>query len=634
MVIFFESVDRLNYNSPSTVLSLLKKRHFAGLASTFQIIISYQYRFGRFLCSRAIKARYIVSRVVWYQYSTVHAQCQQQEGRKFSKYCQKGVAEITRDPMAFTGRRVEPFRDIQMCVLTPFLPRNLLLQLQNPCPLSAGKPNPFPRPSSWRAGTLLQARIVSRSLLQYKRAVESSIKQQHNLFFQVMSTYQSINVSVNANNGDRKQADDEDLSVESRSIASLLDSPQEICVSPVPDSFKNERTALMGNHELDDESFHFGKMRALIGSMVLASLFFGISIGFSLGYYFAHRGVFSIFSMDNSEDKVLDDGMGSEVSKVLRFIDGIFLHDDNSPENLEARKDPTMQFSLTGGSSVKRPLVYLNQENAYELLMNPSQSVAAVSEYSNDYFLISSGLDAQINQAYCGAASVVAVVNSLRFMPVDSNGNHGGFNLPVDAEYAPYRYATQKDIFGQCAKDNVISNIGGGAGVDGILTPPYGLTMTQVTELLKCQLHSNTTNWKIETNYVDSTHQTVGKLRFDLKNTLANSNARILVNYVRSEVGQLGDAHWSPIGSYSEKDDAFLILDVAKYKYPPAWVPTERLFDAMATEDACGEWNYPNGQDVLSQEERFAHTKDTYTAVMKKLGCRSKLRGYIVVSME
>ena len=35
--------------------------------------------------------------------------------------------------------------------------------------------------------------------------------------------------------------------------------------------------------------------------------------------------------------------------------------------------------------------------------------------------------------------------------------------------------------------------------------------------------------------------------------------------------------------------DRFLILDVARYKYPPVWVTASDLFDAMNTPDADNE---------------------------------------------
>jgi hypothetical protein len=40
--------------------------------------------------------------------------------------------------------------------------------------------------------------------------------------------------------------------------------------------------------------------------------------------------------------------------------------------------------------------------------------------------------------------------------------------------------------------------------------------------------------------------------------------------------------HISPLAAYNAETDSFLILDVAAYKYPPVWVSTEDLWDAMS----------------------------------------------------
>ena len=39
-----------------------------------------------------------------------------------------------------------------------------------------------------------------------------------------------------------------------------------------------------------------------------------------------------------------------------------------------------------------------------------------------------------------------------------------------------------------------------------------------------------------------------------------------------------GDGHFSPIGGYSAAEDMVLILDTARFKYPPHWVPLEMLY--------------------------------------------------------
>ncbi|GET37199.1 Phytochelatin synthase [Microseira wollei NIES-4236] len=60
----------------------------------------------------------------------------------------------------------------------------------------------------------------------------------------------------------------------------------------------------------------------------------------------------------------------------------------------------------------------------------------------------------------------------------------------------------------------------------------------------------------------------------------------VLINYLRRSIGQERGGHISPIAAYNEASDRFLILDVSRYKYPPVWVKTEELWQAMATQDS------------------------------------------------
>lgn len=55
----------------------------------------------------------------------------------------------------------------------------------------------------------------------------------------------------------------------------------------------------------------------------------------------------------------------------------------------------------------------------------------------------------------------------------------------------------------------------------------------------------------------------------------------MIVSYNRNALKQSGTGHFSPIGGYHEAKDMVLILDVARFKYPPHWVPLTLLFDAF-----------------------------------------------------
>jgi len=72
----------------------------------------------------------------------------------------------------------------------------------------------------------------------------------------------------------------------------------------------------------------------------------------------------------------------------------------------------------------------------------------------------------------------------------------------------------------------------------------------------------------------------------------------VAVNFDRKRVGQEGFGHHSPVGAYDAASDRVLVLDVARYKYPPAWHRLDRLFYAMEDESAPGPmrpWLTPRG---------------------------------------
>jgi glutathione gamma-glutamylcysteinyltransferase len=65
----------------------------------------------------------------------------------------------------------------------------------------------------------------------------------------------------------------------------------------------------------------------------------------------------------------------------------------------------------------------------------------------------------------------------------------------------------------------------------------------------------------------------------------ASGEQVIVASYDRRSLGQTGSGHFSPIAGYHAARDLVLILDVARFKYPPHWVPAERLWTAMQSTD-------------------------------------------------
>ena len=60
-----------------------------------------------------------------------------------------------------------------------------------------------------------------------------------------------------------------------------------------------------------------------------------------------------------------------------------------------------------------------------------------------------------------------------------------------------------------------------------------------------------------------------------------NNNDEIPKEYSREAVGQFGGGHYSPVAALDRETNSVLILDTARYKYPPHWIPVELIFQAM-----------------------------------------------------
>ncbi len=77
--------------------------------------------------------------------------------------------------------------------------------------------------------------------------------------------------------------------------------------------------------------------------------------------------------------------------------------------------------------------------------------------------------------------------------------------------------------------------------------------------------------------------------RDDIKNILMTpeSKSLLVVSFSRASLEQTGDGHFSPIAAYHEQTDQVLVLDVARFKYAPYWVPVKDLYHAMQPKDSA-----------------------------------------------
>ncbi|GAX11327.1 hypothetical protein FisN_15Lh257 [Fistulifera solaris] len=238
--------------------------------------------------------------------------------------------------------------------------------------------------------------------------------------------------------------------------------------------------------------------------------------------------------------------------------------------------------------------------------------------------------DHQLVDGTTAADQPLLYMNSSQAYSMLMNG-YGCDALPMDPMYEPHPYATQPILLSaDCVHRKVVRY---NDTFNGILQFPGGLSLSQARQLLQC--HLNPSIWDVTIFHVDPSATTTDQVRRDLQSALKDPNARVLINYDRQRLGQDGGGHFSPLGSYSPQHDAFLIMDVAKYKYPPVWVPTARLVAAMGTIDVCGMWDFPQQQDRLAEKDLLR--PDSTRSLEKAqaiLGCEERFRGYLIVKRK
>jgi len=195
-------------------------------------------------------------------------------------------------------------------------------------------------------------------------------------------------------------------------------------------------------------------------------------------------------------------------------------------------------------------------DNLINLDSGKGSALLQESEALQSYWPLSIQFVTQKNQAFCGVASIVMVLNAL------------GIPAPTTPEFEPYRTFTQENVFTP-ATETILPQA---------TVLKMGMTLDQIgafiaTYAVKAKIHHAS----------DSSLEEFRKLA---KEYLNASGHHVIVNYLRKSMGQEKGGHISPLAAYDADTDRFLILDVARYKYPPVWVSAADLFTAMNTTDS------------------------------------------------
>lgn len=209
----------------------------------------------------------------------------------------------------------------------------------------------------------------------------------------------------------------------------------------------------------------------------------------------------------------------------------------------------------------------------------------------NSALKLLSNFTTQDTQTFCGVASLVTILNSSNLdKPLDTE--HSKLNPPPPEPPQPMYYFTQHDFFKPevekiWPREKVEKN---------------GLTLDQLAKIANDGFGLPTKAYHAvkgtrDPNEIGSASQ----LKKVLIEALSN-NQFVIVNFLRNGMSPgMGGGHHSPLAAY-DGGDRFLILDVARYKYPSYWVKTEDLWNGINTPDGDTKPEINRGILVLSNK--------------------------------
>ncbi len=156
----------------------------------------------------------------------------------------------------------------------------------------------------------------------------------------------------------------------------------------------------------------------------------------------------------------------------------------------------------------------------------------------------------------CAPASAVTILNALQYKP------------PIDPAYtpmgggSPFPHWTQSSyIFEPCVKQVVGPHV-------------YGETLESFSKIMRCL------GLNVDIQYVALENNNV--IQEKIKSHLIKGHF-VVANFDRQMLHEEGGGHFSPIAGFI--DNYFLIMDVARYKYPPIFGIMDDVVKSMSVID-------------------------------------------------
>jgi glutathione gamma-glutamylcysteinyltransferase len=173
---------------------------------------------------------------------------------------------------------------------------------------------------------------------------------------------------------------------------------------------------------------------------------------------------------------------------------------------------------------------------------------------AESFFFLAEQFRTQDEPTFCGLSTLAMVLNSLRIDPM----------------------RTWKGVWRWFNEQNL------GCCTGAAQVQEEGLTF----DMFKCLANCNGANVSAHRAPSQPDQVEVSEFAKQFRNAVKTTSRSldrhfIVICYSRESLGQSGAGHFSPIGGYHESSDSVLIMDVARFKYPPHWVPVKDVVEAM-----------------------------------------------------
>ncbi|KXJ16978.1 Glutathione gamma-glutamylcysteinyltransferase [Exaiptasia diaphana] len=223
---------------------------------------------------------------------------------------------------------------------------------------------------------------------------------------------------------------------------------------------------------------------------------------------------------------------------------------------------------------------YRSNESKVRLVRSLSKGTAV------PFLSLSSCFNTQSEPAFCGLSTLAIILNSLR---ID----------PQRLWKTPWRWFSE-ELLHRCRPSEAVKNRGVTmeefqclAACNGALCKlvrPKGnekdFKMFSKALFCTCTGGRNLNCEKKDLNCYERENITCESENFDEE----NPSTYMAISFNRKVLNQTGTGHYSPVAAYDEESNSALILDTARFKYPPYWVSLQVLFQSMlAVDDTTGK---------------------------------------------